>query len=361
MSAVKAILLLLSVFNAYSAAANQSDGRELDELVNLFMPKNARVEALRAYDPTAKTESTHSAALFGRLASSQAKYVAFIYHNTDEQVDQRHLVLRIVLNPRGNATVFDRKLLGSFLWMQNNRTNGFQILDMNGDGNDEIVTISSEGGTLGAYVNVFAVTLKGIKPILKPSEGYTVAGGYTFDFERTKNGIVRIVIYGKWTEKQSSTVEVYEWDGKEYVKSSRGFPQYHWARLQRLREQVVSIEPVPASWRVELARQAVQIYLSQRKHRAAISLCEEVLGIIDNPQLAILVPSSVAKKAATAEEEKSTHAWWEINKIEAKAEMYHLLAGAYRSSGDFRRERKNLEKSQALEAEAKQKEARLPH
>ncbi len=208
------MLLLVVLLSINGGARNLSVAQTTGELVRRFLPKPAKIETLRTFDPITKTETHALAAKTGRMNGKDDKYLAFIYNTTDAKKGG-HLRLRVVQNPEGRTAILDQDLPGTFLWMQAFKTNGFQVLDLNGDGNDEIVTITSEGASLGAYLNVFTIRQGKLESILDRPKGYEV-DGYAFKFDPVPNGKYRIVISGK----DKSSVQIYGWDGRRFKKIS---------------------------------------------------------------------------------------------------------------------------------------------
>lgn len=204
------MLWLVVLLSINGGVGNLSVAQTTGELVRRFLPKTAKVETLRTFDQITKTETHALAAKTGRMNGKDGRYLAFIYSTTDAK-DGGHLRLRVIQNPEGRASILDQNLPGTFLWMQAFKTNGFQVLDLNGDGYDEIVTITAEGASLGAYLNVFALRQGKLVSILGKAKGYEI-GGYGFKFEPSPGGKYRIIISGK----DNSSVQIYSWDGKEF-------------------------------------------------------------------------------------------------------------------------------------------------
>jgi hypothetical protein len=177
------------------------------ETVQKFVPKEATPALLRSVDPEAQTETSEPAAMFGRLSGKDTHDLAFIYQENGQ------LKLRTVQNPDGEARYLDQQIPGTFLWMQNFKTNGFQVLDLNGDGVDEIATITSEGASLGAYLNVFTIRRGKIESLLEQGP----IGGYEFQFVPSHNGGFQIIAY---TDKEKTMSEIYEWNGDRFKKQT---------------------------------------------------------------------------------------------------------------------------------------------
>jgi len=348
---IKSLSRLVVLFLSINGnIGNPLMSQTVQELVEEFVPQGATVESLRSVDPITKTETKTLAAKIGHLRRKDSRDIAFIYKKGDQ------LKLRVVLNPQGQAAILDRYLPGTFLWMQDFSTNGFQILDLNADGVDEIVTITSQGASIGAYLNIFTVRGGAFESLLSNT---VAVGGYKFKFEPHPNRKYRIIIYGKWTEKENSTVDVYEWNGQQYLRSNGDFPQYYNAELEKILQEIYSREPKPAPWRATLTTQVVGIYIRQQRYPEAVRLCNDMLRIIDDPILTV-VPKSAIKEDAAPEERNRILAWWEVNKIEVKALIYRLVGDTYKAAGDLQRAEKEYQRARRLEAEAKQRASKLP-
>ena len=193
-------LLLLAV----SIAAAQVP----DDRYARFIPPNAVVQPTRSYDPQTKKETDETGIKFGRLGGKSGKDIAFIYKLGDQ------LHLRIVQDPNGKPVILDRVLPGSFVWMQDYKTNGLQVADLDGQPGDEILTLTAEGASLGAYMNVLAVRNHRIESLLEKPTGREV-GGYDFKVEPDRS-THKILVY---TDKHRSKIETYKWKGKKFHRA----------------------------------------------------------------------------------------------------------------------------------------------
>src|SRR5262249_41638360 len=148
-------------------------------------------------------------AAIGRSGNGSV-YLAFVYSKLGCANESGCLMLRVVLDPEGNAFVFDQSISGTFLWMQDFKTNGFQIIDLNRDGVHEIVSIYSEGASVGDELNIFAVRERSLASVLSKPNGYAV-DGYKFAFLQ-ESGKYAIVIYGK----DGTQYQTLRWNGREF-------------------------------------------------------------------------------------------------------------------------------------------------
>jgi hypothetical protein len=194
------IVILLSIS---ICVAEQSP----DQLARRYLPQGTTLESLRAFDPQTKTEKREPAAKMGRMKGGKT-YLALVYNRASSD---RSLTLRVVLDPEGRAVIRERLIPGTFLWVQDYVTTGFQVLDLNADGQDEIITISSQGASLGAYLNIFAIRGTEMEDLLTKPQGREI-GGYRFDFMKKPQGDYSVMTYGK----EGSSRQIYRWDGKRF-------------------------------------------------------------------------------------------------------------------------------------------------
>jgi tetratricopeptide (TPR) repeat protein len=153
--------------------------------------------------------------------------------------------------------------------------------------------------------------------------------------------------------------DIYHWTGREYVRSNSRFPQYFNNRLEDLLRAIHSVEALPSSARIVWSKQAVEIYILQRRYSEAIHLCEEVLQMIDDP--ALTSSDVYIKEGLTPEEVNRTLLSFDIGKIEAKASIYSLLGDSYKAAGDLQEAQEKYQRARQFEAEAKSNRSKLTH
>ncbi len=160
--------------------------------------------------------------------------------------------------------------------------------------------------------------------------------------------------------KQSHGInpDVYRWNGKQYFKSNREFSEYYNDELSELIRYVYSPKGFPTNARVTWCQQAVEIYLLQNRHAEAVALCSNVLRIIDDPQLT--KPNAIMTKDYTPEQLKSITAWFEIDKTEGKATIYHLLGDTYKASANTLQAQADYQEEQKLRSQAEEMKSKLP-
>lgn len=152
--------------------------------------------------------------------------------------------------------------------------------------------------------------------------------------------------------------DIYRWNGKQYVKTNSKFPQYYSDKLGELIQSIRSPEAVPPEWRARSCKQAVEIYLLQRRYTEALQLCYEVLRMIDDPQLTN--PNPVIRGEYSTEQLERIKAIFEIDKIKGKATIHHVLGKIYKAAGDSQQAQEQFREAQELEDEAKDMASKLP-
>lgn len=159
--------------------------------------------------------------------------------------------------------------------------------------------------------------------------------------------------------KYGSNPHIYRWSGREYIRSDSEFPQYYGEELERLKGFVHSRNGFPTGARVSWCKQAVEIYLLQKRYPEAIRLCEAVLKIIDDPNLT--VPNSVPTNNQSVEQLNRIQVSLELDRARGKADVYRLLGDIYKAAGDLRQSQEEYRISRGFEAEAAKKSALLLH
>lgn len=171
------------------------------------------------------------------------------------------------------------------------------------------------------------------------------------------DGLPEIVIEGR--KAHGELDEIYRWNGKRYVRSDNEYPHYYNSALEDLLIAIRSPEPLPVSAREMWGRQALRIYQLQRRFSQAIELGQELLRIIEDPQLT--VPSSRVKGDEPAEVLQRIRALFEVEKLQGKAAIYRLLGDMYKAGGRSEQAEEHYRKADELETEAKEKRSKPPH
>jgi tetratricopeptide (TPR) repeat protein len=347
-------ILIFSMVCIYPLRAFPSSQESALVMAKKYLPANSSIENLISVNPLTNAQRSTPAVKMGRCEGHNA-FLAFIYNEAD---DHHALKLRIILNPESQPVMLDRGLPGGFLWMQEFETIGFKVLDLNQDGIDDIVTITSDGGSLGAYLNVFTIRRNQIESLINKEDGQEL-GGYKFVFERRQSAPYRIVVYEKWTERDNSTVSIYEWNGHTFAVSLADTSRYYDEAIRPMIKKIYSKEPNPASWRAGLALQVSGIYIQQGHYAEAVRLCEDTLKMIDDPSVTTL-PAPAVSKTMTPMERDRIIAWWGANKLKDKAAIHTLLGDAYKGAGDISKAETHRKEAEELNREAKEQLSTVP-
>jgi hypothetical protein len=151
----------------------------------------------------------------------------------------------------------------------------------------------------------------------------------------------------------STTRDIYRWNGKEYSLSNAKFAQYFAGDVDELIRNVHSRAPFPAPTRVNWCRQAIQIFLLQRRYAEATSLCTATLRIIDDQNLT--VPNVVVKGGESNEQLDRIKMSLEVDKLKGRAEVNRLLGDTYAATGDQKLSKQHYLAAHRLEESAKEK------
>ena len=89
---------------------------------------------------------------------------------------------------------------------------------------------------------------------------------------------------------------------------------------------IYSTDYVPSSARLMWTIQIVEIFILQHRYSEAIKLCQDVLGIIDNPNLT--QP--------------------DLTEPKAKAPLYRLLGDTYKASGNLQQAQEHIRRRNLL-------------
>lgn len=343
---MKAILLLFCVGTLFFAALpGPSAGQSAEELVKQYLPHHAKVQSIKSYDPATNSAAKLQTALIGHLGNGSGNFLAFVYTPQGSE----DLMLRVVVNAKGQASIIDKKLPGTFLWMQNNLTNGLQVVDINGDGADEVITITAEGASVGGYLEIFSVAPGKLTNLVQGR--YEAIGGYQFDLERQPEGKYRIIAHGKWTDPDNSTIDAYAWSGTKYIQDNRGIQDYYAVHTTKLLQEIYSNQPMPAPQRANVLWRGVPLYLRQHRYQESIKVCKDV-NILRNPAL-VTIPQSAVNQAITAEQKQRVKAEWAANGLEAQALAHRLLGDSYKAAGDQAHADTHYSEDERLRAQAK--------
>jgi hypothetical protein len=153
------------------------------------------------------------------------------------------------------------------------------------------------------------------------------------------------------------TTDIYLWNGQNYVERDADFSQFYSSELGQLFQDIHAKRALPVSARIALSKQAVRIYVLQRRYSEAIQLLDAVLPMIDDSNLT--QPNSVLAEDAPTNQKEKMSAWFEVEKNEAKSAIHRMMSDTFKSAGDVQRARKELAEAQTLQSLASDEKAKM--
>lgn len=228
------------------------------------------------------------------------------------------------------------------------------VYDLNKSGTPQIIVYRGIGASCPGILEIYEFHNGDIERITGPWADRGKLCG-SIEFEDLDGDGRREIIH-----KQGHGInpDIYRWDGKQYVKRNRQFSQYYNDDLTKLIQDIYRPEAMPASWRVTWCKQALDIYLLQRRYAEAVALCNDVFRIIDDPKLT--KPNVIMKEGYTAGQLNSIAAWFEIDKAEGKARIHHLLGDTYKAAGNSQQAQEHYGEAKKLVDQVKDMKSKLP-
>jgi len=230
------------------------------------------------------------------------------------------------------------------------------VYDLNGNGHKQIVAFRTIGAACPGALDIYDYRNGEVTQITGPwaNDGECQSRVEIKDLngQGTAQIVVTSRIYG-------TNPDIYRWNGTKYVLSNRTFSQYYNDGLREILNAALSKDSIPASARVMWTRQATEVYLRQRHYFEAVQLCQTVLHMIDDPDLT--EPNTVIGPNDSTEQRNRVLAYFEIEKIEAKAAIHRLLGDSYKASRNVHESRDEYLKATELEAEATNRTTKMPN
>lgn len=171
------------------------------------------------------------------------------------------------------------------------------------------------------------------------------------------DGVPEIIIRGR--KNHGENHDIYRWNGRRYTRSNNEFPWYYDGELETLLHALRSPVLLPVSAREMWIVQAVEIYMLQQRFSEAIQLCQEILQMIDDPQLT--APNVRLKGGETPEMLARISQYFEVEKLEGKATIHRLLGDVHKAAGDIEQAEEYYRKADELRAKAKERRSKLLH
>lgn len=233
-------------------------------------------------------------------------------------------LMLVIFDRRGGQWYkeWETELAGPQLWMQDGKHIGFQIMDVNGDGKDEIVTITGTGASLGAYLQIFAWGGRSYQQV------NPLVDGHFFEFDRDERGHVRVRVRSRY----EALFHVYEWDGNRYREVDA--ESYHRREAEFYENVLLGSEPVTPQLFGEYLQRAVWNYRKDGQIQKAIALCEHAVQVLDLPgKFVAVMPSEAAN--FTKEQIKAIEEDFERKKGLLPALPHRLLGELYEQEGNM--------------------------
>lgn len=223
------------------------------------------------------------------------------------------LTLVIFSNYQGQLyKEWETKLAGPRVWVQEGKDIGLQIVDVNADGKDEIMTITGIGASLGAHLQIFAWNGKSYQQINPPIDGHY------FQFDRDGRGNLRIRAKSRYEE----VFHIYEWDGRQYREvNAKSYPK---REAEFYENMLLGSEPLTPYLFEDYLQRVVWSYRRNGEIDRAIDLCEQALQVIDMPgKLIPVMPSDEAN--LTLQQLEAIQENFEVSRRSIPASLHMLL------------------------------------
>lgn len=306
-------------------------GDSIEDQVARHLPRDAtlmRVSCPRPGDAFA----TAAAAVAVQTGRPGDPGLAFVYKRGEG------LALRVVRFNTVGVEEVDAPLPGSFVSPLPAFPSGILLRDLGRLGSPQVLVVTSDGASVGLFLSVFSLGETGLASAIPGG----VIGGHGFDLDCESGRACRIASFGKWTDQETSWVQVYEWRGSALAETGKDAGAYFSERLTRLGKSAATAEAMPVPLRTQLTSQAVQLYLDRHEPGQAVRLCEVVLSLLDDPARSA-VRASLTAPASPA-------AMFQSDLREGKAVLHELLGKGYEALDRNEEAQVQYELAQALRA-----------
>ncbi len=230
-------------------------------LAESFAPQGSAIARVPTHDAFGATYDIPAACAPNK--SSQTE-VAFAYSQSGV------LYLQI-----GSVIASRVILLGTFL-QTSEAVNGIACRDILRTNSPQVLALSSEGASVGSYLNIFSVVEGRLQALPGSPIGFYQL---SVDCPDTK-AACRIASYGKWTAPDSATADVYDWNGSAYILNSSEEQHYSDLMMERVRAQALEDRPMEAAYRSMLTLRASAILIAKGRRAEASSLLQTSLKIL---------------------------------------------------------------------------------
>lgn len=318
----------------------QRDAGQRVEQIDRLLPADARIAL---FDPNGDG-TPEKTILQAHLKNKSQQQTLALYRNSTAESDpsSQSPISLVIFSSRDGQLYMEWKteLAGPRLWMQEGKDIGFQVVDVNRDGKDEIMTITGIGASLGANLQMFAWDGKNYQQITPPIHGHD------FQFDRDGHGNIRIRVRSRYEE----SFHVYEWDGEQYREVSA--ENYHRREAEIYESTLLGGDPITLYVFEDYLQRAVLNYRKNGEIHKAIDLCEQALQEIDIPgKLIPVMPSEEAN--LTPQQLKAAQENLEVRRKLIPV-LPHLLLGELNEQvGNFEEALKHYKKALQLDPTSK--------
>ncbi len=308
--------------------------------------ENGEQDPLRYLPDGAKIRDPSKEVIFADLDGDGTKEQIIFF-----SLPHQHKVGIAVLRPTGKGY---RRVWQEILDDSGSFADPSGIYDLNNTGRPQIIAYRAIGTSCPGALEIYEYRNGNIERISGPwaSTGHCEAVEIKdLNGDGRREIIVRVRSYGL-------NPDVYGWNGKRYVKSNSEFAEYYNNELSDLIRDIHSTEALPTNARVNPSKQAVKIYLLQSRYAEAVALCNDVLRMLDDPQLT--KPNAIITEKDTPDQLNYIAAGFDIDKVQAKADVHRLLGDIYKVSGNPQQAQTEIHHVQELELRAKEMRSKLP-
>jgi hypothetical protein len=228
------------------------------------------------------------------------------------------------------------------------------VYEMNKNGKPQIVAYRTVGASCPGILDIYEFAKGGIGKITGDWAGECQSDLEIKDLDGDN---VREIIFRRL--KYGLNRNIYHWDGKQYVQSNSQFVKEYSSELEKLIESIYYQSPLPAHARVTWCKQASQIYVLQQRYADAIKVCNDVLRVIDDPNLT--KPGTDIRGDETPEIRNRIAAYFELERIREKGTIYRLLGDIHKAAGDLKQAKADYSRAHMFETQAGEIESKLPH
>jgi len=312
----------VSIQPSSQGAKNPLSLEQKAEEIALLLPEGAKVAW---FDPQGHGNLEKAILMVHAKESGSQPQVAVIYEKSSGKADISSQPLSLAIFSHRDGQLYkewETELAGPQLWMQDGKSIGFQVVDVDADGKDEILTITGMGASLGARLQIIAWDGKSYRQITPQIEGHQ------FELSRDERGFLRIRARSRYEE----LFHIYEWEGKQYLEVEAG--NYFRREAEFYENVLLGPEAITPYLFGDYLQRAVWNYRKAGDINKALELCEQALHVLDQPgKLAPVLPSEEAN--LTSQQREAIRENFERSRSSLHALLHSLLGELNEQRGDF--------------------------